>query len=195
MPAYKTREEWLLAAVEEIRPIFSLKGHQIPLDCQVSCGFASTGTRSHHIGQCWSRSSSTHERNQIFISPALYEPAEVLDTLVHELVHAVDNCEHKHGKEFKKMALSLGMVGPMRSAGAGPELKAKLEVVAQALGSYPHGKLKVVHHKAISRSRPRAKCPTCGFQVPMLKRFLAYGAPICPKDKVEMEQVGNWESE
>lgn len=195
MPAYKTREEWLLAAVEEIRPIFSLKGHQIPLDCQVSCGFASTGTRSHHIGQCWSRSSSTHERNQIFISPALYEPAEVLDTLVHELVHAVDNCEHKHGKEFKKMALSLGMVGPMRSAGAGPELKAKLEVVAQALGPDPHGKLKVVHHKAISRSRPRAKCPTCGFQVPMLKRFLAYGAPICPKDKVEMEQVGNWESE
>lgn len=195
MPAYKTREEWLLAAIEEIRPIFSLKGHQIPLDCQVSCGFASTGTRSHHIGQCWSRSSSTHERNQIFISPALYEPAEVLDTLVHELVHAVDNCEHKHGKEFKKMALSLGMVGPMRSAGAGPDLKAKLEVVAQALGPYPHGKLKVVHHKAISRSRPRAKCPTCGFQVPMLKRFLTYGAPICPKDKVEMEQVGNWESE
>lgn len=195
MPAYKTREEWLLAAVEEIRPIFSLKGHQIPLDCQVSCGFASTGTRSHHIGQCWSRSSSTHERNQIFISPALYEPAEVLDTLVHELVHAVDNCEHKHGKEFKKMALSLGMVGPMRSAGAGPELKAKLEVVANALGPYPHGKLKVIHHKAISRLRPRAKCPTCGFQVPMLKRFLAYGAPICPKDKVEMEQVGNWESE
>jgi hypothetical protein len=29
----------------------------------------------------------------------------------------------------------------------------------------------------------------------MLKRFLDYGAPICPKDKVEMEQVGNWESE
>lgn len=93
------------------------------------------------------------------------------------------------------MALSLGMVGPMRSAGAGPELKAKLELVAQALGPYPHGKLKVVHHKAISRSRPLAKCPTCGFQVPMLKRFLAYGAPICPQDKVEMEQVGNWESE
>ena len=195
MPAYKTREEWLLAAVEEIRPIFSLKGHQIPLDCQVFCGFASTGTRSHHIGQCWSRSSSTHDRNQIFISPALHEPADVLDTLVHELVHAVDNCEHKHGKEFKKIALRIGMVGPMRSAGAGPELKAKLEVVAQALGPYPHGKLKVLHHKAISRSRPRAKCPTCGFQVPMLKRFLAYGAPICPKDKVEMEQVGNWESE
>jgi hypothetical protein len=194
MPIYKTREEWLLAAVEEIRPIFVNKGHHIPQNCQVSCGFASTGTRSHHIGQCWPRESSTDERNQIFISPALYEPAEVLDTLVHELVHAVDDCEHKHGKEFKKIALSLGMMGPMRSAGAGPELKIKLEEIAKALGPYPHGKLKVTHRIVINRSRPRAKCPACGFQVPMLKRFLAYGAPICPKDKVEMEQVGDWEA-
>lgn len=48
---------------------------------------------------------------------------------------------------------------------------------------------------AISRSRPRAKCPSLGFQVPMLKRFLAYGAPIYPKDKVGMEQTSNWEAE
>lgn len=195
MQPYKTREEWLLAAVEAVRPLFEEKRHDIPKDCQVSCGFASTGTRSHHIGQCWSKASSSHERNQIFISPALHEPFEVLDTLVHELVHAVDDCQHKHGKEFKKIALSLGMVGPMRSAGAGPELKAKLEVIAMALGPYPHGKLRVVQRSPISRSRPRAKCPTCGFQVPMLKRFLAYGAPICPKDRVEMEQLGDWELE
>lgn len=195
MPQYTTREEWLLAAVEKIRPIFAVKRYEIPLDCQVSCGFASTGTRSHHIGQCWSRDSSTNERNQIFISPALHEPVEVLDTLVHELVHAVDDCEHKHGKEFKKIALSLGMVGPMRSASAGPELKAQLEVISQALGPYPHGKLKVTHRIRINRSRPRAKCPICSYQVPMLKRFLEYGAPICPKDRVEMEQIGNWEQD
>ena len=61
-----------------------------------------------------------HEtRDQIFISPALGDPVDVLDTLVHELVHAVDNCEHKHGKEIKKIALSIGLEGPMRSAGAG----------------------------------------------------------------------------
>ena len=61
-----------------------------------------------------------HDSNQIFVSPALLDPVLVLDTLAHELVHAVDDCEHKHGKEFKKIALSLGMIGPMRSAGAGP---------------------------------------------------------------------------
>jgi hypothetical protein len=193
MTKHTTRETWLLAAVDLLRPVFLAKHHVIPKDVMVSCGFASTGTRSHHIGQCWSRQSSTNDKNQIFISPALHEPVEVLDTLVHELVHAVDDCKHKHGKEFKKIALSLGMKGPMRSADAGPELKEKLNQLAKQLGVYPHGKLQVTHHKAVSRARARAKCPECGFQVPMYRKFLAYGPPLCPKDKIEMTPVGDWE--
>jgi hypothetical protein len=193
MTKHTTRETWLLAAVDLLRPVFLTKNHVIPKDVMVSCGFASTGTRSHHIGQCWSRQSSTNDKNQIFISPALHEPVEVLDTLVHELVHAVDDCKHKHGKEFKKIALSLGMKGPMRSADAGPELKEKLTQLAKQLGVYPHGKLQVTHHKAVSRARARAKCPECGFQVPMYRKFLAYGPPLCPKDKIEMTPVGDWE--
>jgi hypothetical protein len=27
----------------------------------------------------------------------------------------------------------------------------------------------------------------------MLKAYLHYGPPICPKDKIEMEALGNWE--
>ena len=95
MTNHTTRESWLLAAVELLRPTFLAKQHVIPNNCQVSCGFASTGSK-HHIGQCWSRNSSVHDRNQIFISPALIDPVAVLDTLVHELVHAVDDCKNKH---------------------------------------------------------------------------------------------------
>lgn len=145
MPKYNPREVWLLAAVEAVRPLFQEKRHELPHVSQVSCGFASKGTRSNQIGQYWSKSSSTNERNQIFISPALHEPLEFLDTLVHELVHAVDDCEHKQGKVFKKITLSLGMFGQMRSAGAGPELKVKLAGIAKSLGTHPNGKLKVVH--------------------------------------------------
>ena len=193
MNHHPTREQWLLAAVQSIKPIFAAKNHVVPDDCQVSCGFASTGTKSHHIGQCWSRRSSTNERNQIFISPALGDPVEVLDTLVHELVHAVDNCEHKHGKEFKKIALSIGLEGPMRSAGAGKALKAVLTELAQQLGPYPHGQLKVMHKRKVSSPRPRARCKDCGFEVPMYKKFLTFGAPLCPQHKTEMEQVGPWD--
>ena len=192
MHMHTTREAWLVAAVELLRPLFAAKGFAVP-PCQVSCGFASTGTRSGHVGQCWSTKSASNELNQIFISPTLKTAYEVIDTLVHELVHAVDNCEHKHGKEFKKIALKMGMKGPMRSAEAGPDLKIILTSLLGTLGPYPHGHLKVGMRKAASRDRPRAKCKHCGYQVPMLKKFLTYGPPICPKDKVEMEALGNWE--
>ncbi len=192
MQQHITREAWLLAAVQLLRPLFAAKGFSVP-PCQVSCGFASTGTRSGHVGQCWSTKSASNELNQIFIAPTLKSSYEVLDTLVHELVHAIDNCENKHGKEFKKIALKMGMKGPMRSAEAGPELKATLTSLLDTLGQYPHGHLKVGMRKAPRRDRPRAKCKHCGYQVPMLKKFLTYGPPICPKDKVEMEALGNWE--
>ncbi len=188
-----TREEWLQAAIEMIRPTFLSKGYRIPDDCQVSCGFASTGLRSHHIGQCWSRKSSSDGRNQIFISPALHDPLEVMDALVHELVHAVDDCQHKHGREFKKIAMKVGLEGPMRSASAGKELKQHLAELAAKIGPYPHGRLEVYHRKVTNSPRPRAKCPACGFTVPMLKRFLVYGPPICPKDRIGMEALGSWE--
>lgn len=190
---YKTREQWLVAAVEKLRPIFFEHGFDVPNDLLVSCGFASTGLRSGHIGQCWPRSYCSTNLNQLFISPALDDPFEVLDTLVHELVHAVDDCQHKHGKEFKKIALKIGMLGPMRSAGAGPQLKLRLVSIAQSLGAYPHGKLKVTHRKIIRASRPRARCLQCGYQVPMLKKFLAFGPPLCPVHKTEMSPIGEWE--
>ena len=187
-----TREAWLEAAVRQLAPIFAKAGYTIP-SCRVSCGFASTGVRSGHIGQCWSKRSSKDGINQIFISPALEGSVEVLDTLFHELVHAVDDCQHKHGKEFKKIAIKLGMVGPMRSAGAGPVLKEKLKELAGRLGPYPHASLSVPKKVAARSPRPRAKCMKCGFMVPMLKDFLHYGPPICPKDRIEMEAVGDWE--
>jgi len=190
---HSTRESWLEAGVKALTPLFSKAGYAVPL-CKVSCGFASTGIRSGHIGQCWSTKASADGFNQIFVSPALEDAVEVLDTLLHELVHAVDNCEHKHGKEFKKIATKLGMVGPMRSAGAGPALKEVLKEIAVKLGAYPHGRLSVPKKAAARAPRPRAKCVRCGFTVPMLREFLHYGPPICPKDRVEMEALGDWDA-
>lgn len=45
----------------------------------------------------------------------------MFNTLVHELVHEVDDCEHGHGKEIKEIPTKIGLFGPMRIAGAGPE--------------------------------------------------------------------------
>ena len=80
----------------------------------------------------------------------------------------------------------------MRSAGAGKALKEHLAKIADALGPYPHGQLKVYHVGKISAPRPRARCKSCAFEVPMYKKFLTFGPPLCPQHKTEMEQLGPW---
>jgi len=185
------REQWLDDAVTELRAIFTAHGYLVP-PVKVSCGFAHSRSRSV-IGQCWSTKSSDAAINEIFISPKLAQPVEVLDTLTHELVHAVDNCEHKHGKEFKAIAQRIGLQGKMREASAGPALKLKLAEIALKLGNYPHARLAVPTPSPTFRSRPRAVCAHCGFRVPMLKAWVHYGPPVCPMDQALMEKHGDWD--
>ena len=188
-----TRELWLQNAVDLVSPIFKNKGYTIP-KVQVSCGFPSTGNKSKHVGQCWGKSSTNDGTNQLFISPVLDEPVQVLDTLVHELVHAVDDCMHDHGPEFKKIATDVGLQGLMREASAGPWLLEQLTAISRQLGKYPHSKINLAHSSSKKTGpRPRAKCKKCGYEVTPLKKWLHMGPPLCPKHTTEMEPIGDWE--
>ena len=188
-----TRELWLQNAVDLVSPIFKNKGYTIP-KVQVSCGFPSTGNKSKHVGQCWGKSSTNDGTNQLFISPVLDEPVQVLDTLVHELVHAVDDCMHHHGPEFKKIATDVGLQGLMREASAGPWLLEQLTAISRRLGKYPHSKINLAHSSSKKTGpRPRAKCKKCGYEVTPLKKWLHMGPPLCPKHTTEMEPIGDWE--
>jgi len=186
------REQWLMRAVDHLMPIFERSGYAIPI-VKVSVGFPSTGAKGRHLGQCWSTKSAVDGVNQIFIAPHLQTPFDFLDTLVHELVHAVDDCQSGHGENFKKIALDVGLKGPMRSAGAGDWLKQDLMRIAETLGSFPHGRLSLpVRTMQKTPKRPGAKCEKCGYEVIVLKRYLHLGPPICPKDEEGMEQTGDW---
>jgi hypothetical protein len=188
-----TRELWLQNAVDLVSPIFKNKGYTIP-KVQVSCGFPSTGNKSKHVGQCWGKSSTNDGTNQLFISPVLDESVQVLDTLVHELVHAVDDCLHHHGPEFKKIATDVGLQGLMREASAGPWLLEQLTSISRQLGKYPHSKINLSHSSSKKTGpRPRAKCKKCGYEVTPLKKWLHMGPPLCPKHTTEMEPIGDWE--
>jgi SprT-like family len=188
------REQWLMSAVDYLVPLFERSGYLVPV-VRVSVGFPSTGAKGRHLGQCWSTKSAVDGVNQIFIAPHLQTPFDFLDTLVHELVHAVDDCQSGHGENFKKIALDVGLKGPMRSAGAGDWLKKDLMRIAERLGSFPHGRLNLpVRTMQKAPKRPGAKCAKCGYEIVMLKRHLLLGPPLCPKDIEGMEATGDWES-
>lgn len=193
-----TREAWLMGAVKALYPIFSEQGFVLP-KVRVSCGFPSSSRRGSVVGQCWGTACSADKVNEIFITPMFSEPFEVLDTLTHELVHAVDDCEHKHGEVFKMIANAIGLEGKMIHASAGSNLKDRLNYISLELiknfGKYPHAAMQFPKSEVSAlRLNPKAVCSMCGFQVTVSVRFIRHGPPICPKDKTLMEKQGKWES-
>ena len=64
----------------------------------------------------------------------------------------------------------------------------RLVTISEKLGSYPHKALNLPPPRPSNATRAKAKCPQCGYEVSLLKRWSDYGPPICPKDKIRMEE-------
>lgn len=140
---HPTREAWLNAALDTLRPMFAENGLGLPENLKVSCGWPVRGgmsTRKRVIGECWKAEAATDGATQIFISPWLDEPAAVLETLVHELIHAARPAA-KHGADFKDAMKKVGLIGKATSTKAGDKLIIQLAQLSEALGDYDNGKL------------------------------------------------------
>lgn len=153
---YTTREEWLNACVDRLRPLFALHGATIPSNIKLSCGFpfGRRGITSlNAIGQAWPAALSTGDQIEIFISPVLDDGARVADVLAHECVHAAVGNDKGHGPVFKKLAEAIGLTGHMTATVAGDAFKHWFGATGIGLGKYPHHKL-VVHR--LDPNEPKA---------------------------------------
>lgn len=202
----KTREEWLLRAAAEFAAIFGDVGESVP-QIRVSVGWPGSGRRAV-IGECWSGSAATDGVAQIFISPTLDDAVRVLDVLLHEMIHAIDENKSGHRGRFAKIAKAVGLEGPMTATKAGEALQARLEGVHARLGTYPHAALNrglvldpTTPGGDVPEGAPRTSGPkkqttrmlkvSCaegsGYVVRMTRKWLdEFGAPICPCHGVQM---------
>lgn len=185
------REEWLMGAVALCHDIFLEAGYQLP-KVRVSCSFPGGGSPKRRIGECWPTGLSELGINEIYISPYIEDTVQVLDVLVHELCHAVDDCKSMHGKGFKAIAEAVGLEGKMRMAAAGPALRQQLTFMAEALGPYPHRKLKATGGgKKRSKSTHRWRCDSCECVFQLTKAMAAkYSVAFCPSCGEDASQGG-----
>lgn len=145
---FKTREEWLVAAIELMRPLFKKHSYEIPT-LRVTCGWPHRGgtgnAKGRVLGQCWAEDAAADGINQLFVSPYLEDkqddPCGTLGVLIHEVVHAVVGVKNAHNKVFKKCAEAVGLTGKMTCALPGPELFETCKAWSVELGTYPHAKL------------------------------------------------------
>lgn len=192
--AYKHREAWLEAAVLALEPVFSevmaplYKGddgqiHSIP-PLRVSCGWPSrhaTSRSRQRIGECWDVEDAADGKNHVFVSPVLEDPIEVLETLVHEIVHAVvGGSKVGHRAPFRRLALAVGLEGKMTATRAGSLLRDRLAAFSAALGEYPHGAITLKARKMKQGTRMlKAECP-CGAIIRLTRKVIDHpGLPTC----------------
>jgi hypothetical protein len=182
-----TREAWLLAAVEQMKPLFSKNGYTVPA-VRVTCGWPSRSAlsaKARRIGECWDSEASSDGLHQIFISPCLADNIDnrgVLSTLVHEVVHAVVGIKQKHNKVFRKCAESVGLEGKMTATVASPFLMAEFAVWLTTLGEYPHAKLDMLKSpvKKQGTRLHKCECAECGYTVRVTQKWIDVGLPLCP---------------
>lgn len=187
------REAWLTGASEIlladlIGPAATVAKADPAPPFRVSVGW-SRGQRGGRkvLGSCHPRRMSADGVNEVFIAPSVADPVLALSVLVHELVHAADDCRDHHQGRFRSMARMVGLVAPMRSTTAGPTLEKYLRELAPALGAYPHQALDdatrtrqptrmlacecsgchwkcrtTAIHVTAAMTRREAWCPSCG---------------------------------
>lgn len=204
----ETREGWLLNATTAMRNWFIEVGMPLPERIYVSPGFGHGAQRESAIiqGQAWASWKSADGVSQIFISPVLVKGADVLDTLLHLLIHVADDLQSGHRGRFAEAATRLGLIGKPTEMLASPQLRDKLELLAFELGPYPHSELRVdakapslispdgdrpgatlVLEHGTSGKRPdhnrqrKAVCDAgCGYTIRASRKWFDVGLPTCP---------------
>ena len=188
VPRFKTREAWLTAVAERMRPWFEELGHDLP-KVRMAIGFTSQGKRGKAIGQCWHGKASDDGTCEIFIVPTIDDPMRIADILAHELCHTALGPGIMHGPPFKKLANAIGLEGSFgrgcRASVATKAFTRRMRPILAKVGPLPHAKLnaKVSTTKKQSTRMIKCTCKRCGYTVRTTRKWLSEaGTPYCPTD-------------
>ena len=184
------RESWLNRVAAGMAPLFDALETPLPDRVRVAIGFTSRSAKGKAIGECWDNRCSGDGHFEIFIRPDLaHAPdamaAQIAAILAHELVHAAVEIAAEHGKAFKRIAVGLGLVGPMRATTPGRRLPCCGH--ADPHGSRPPTPRRLDTDGATTRPKTQATwmlkcaCEACGYTVRTARKWLEIaGAPLCP---------------
>lgn len=183
---FKTREEWLTALVNHMRPAFKKKGFPLPEHIRVGCGWPSSralSTTRRTLGEYWHPDASRDQKAaNVVISLALDDREEVAGTVVHELAHAATPGAGHKGP-FVECIRAMGLLGkPTEAATPDRQLAESFSVFFKRAGVYPHVAVDGSKRKKQGTRLIKLQCPDpdCGYTVRTTQKWIDLGYPVCP---------------
>lgn len=157
---FDTREAWLLAAIEMLRPQINAAGTSammqddaLPEQIRVSCGFGwARAENTAILGQTFATLVTDDGVPAVFVSPVIDNAFDALMVLAHELVHVIDDCASGHAGRFVVIGKALGLDGIPTQMLPGVGMQADLMLIAEELGAYPHSKIDIDLIRAASKA-------------------------------------------
>ena len=190
---YSTREDWLTAGINELKPFFLLNGVSISDRIRVSCALPSNAKRTNFksVGECFPSTNSADAHYEIFISPVLADPTKVFETLIAMLCHTAKGALN-HGKPYQKIADAMLLLpngtqsARYKSVTHGGAFVQAYQQIIDSLGAYVHAELSASVGKKQGTRMLLAQCPSCGYAVRLTSKW-AYkngnlNLPICPNE-------------
>ncbi len=190
---YPTREDWLTAAVSELKPFFLLNGVSISDKIRVSCALPSNAKRTNFksVGECFPNTNSADAHFEIFISPVLADPIKVFETLIAMLCHTANGALN-HGKPYQKIADAMLLLpngtqsARYKSVTHGDAFVQAYKQIIDSLGAYVHAELSASVGKKQSTRMLKCVCPSCGYTVRLTAKWaFKHGnlnLPLCPNE-------------
>jgi hypothetical protein len=142
------REAWLRSAYALLRRKLI---RECPEHVAVSWSFPAkggTGATKRRIGECHYKGASAGGAVEgdrvVLISPTLREPFQLVETLLHEMVHVALPMGCGHRKQFSRLAARVGLVKPWTATVASKELADRIrKEFLPALPVWPGGYLQI----------------------------------------------------
>jgi hypothetical protein len=180
------RETWLNLMIDKAVPIFDKAGFNISdirEKLKVSCSFiqGSRGSKlKNAIGVHYNPCVSDKGFHEMMIHPSVSDSIKAVEVLIHEMTHSIQTHLHHdaeghlnvkpHGKEFKDIALSVGLVGTkikgiknsMTATDGSKELIIQIKKWIKEIGcEYPHAEITINNQKKQSTRNLKVECEDC----------------------------------
>ena len=137
--------QWFETATQKLDDVlFRPLGYQVPKNIRIMVApikKSKNTSANTTLGVCHP-SSWSHGVNIIHLNISTTDKTDsvnVLATLIHELIHAIDDNKsgHKKGGAFDKMARAVGLDGMLTATYAGKELESRLNKLIKEIGKFP----------------------------------------------------------